>query len=168
MTARSVVVCAALALGACSRAPALQAPAGPPNVLIVTIDTLRADRLGIYGAFRQGSGPSANVATPNMDRLAREGAWAPQADVHVPLTRPAHVSLLSERCKSAGFATGAFVSSVVLEHQSGLARGFDRYSDEMPAGADRRPGDQVVADALGWLRDKSRFFAWVHLYDPHA
>ena len=194
MVAKGLVICAALALGACSRPPAVQAPAGPPNVLIVTIDTLRADRLGIYGA--------QNVATPNMDRMAREGAWAPQADVHVPLTRPSHISLftgrypdehgvrdnvapplgpgvplLSERFKNAGYATAAFVASVVLEHQSGLARGFDVYSDTLPPGADRRSGDEVVADAITWMRELAvpkpeakagRFFAWVHLYDPHA
>jgi arylsulfatase A-like enzyme/Flp pilus assembly protein TadD len=151
----------------------------------VTIDTLRADRLGIYGA--------TNVATPNLDALARDGAWAPQADAHVPLTRPSHVSLftgrypaehgirdnvapplaadvplLSERFQRGGFATGAFIASVVLEKQSGLARGFDQYFDRLPPGADRRPGDQVVAEAIDWMKAKPKFFAWVHLYDPHA
>jgi choline-sulfatase len=193
MTAKCVVMCTALALGACAGRPAPPPASGPPNVLIVTVDTLRADRLGIYGA--------RNVATPNMDRLAREGVWAPQADVHVPLTRPSHISLftgrypdehgirdnvapplapgvplLSERFKNAGYATAAFVASVVLEHQSGLARGFDRYSDTLPPGADRRSGDEVVAEAIAWIRErgapkpeaKAGFFAWVHLYDPHA
>jgi choline-sulfatase len=160
-------------------------PAVATNVLIVTIDTLRADRLGIYGA--------SNVQTPNIDRLAREGAWAPQAMVHAPLTRPSHVSLftgrypdehgirdnvapplrpdvplLAERFQHEGFATGAFVASVVLEKPSGLARGFDVYSDRLPPGADRRPGDEVVGEAADWMRGKSKFFAWVHLYDPHA
>ena len=73
------------ALTSCARAPA--APPKPTNLLIVTIDTLRADRLGVYGA--------ANVSTPQIDRLAREGAWAPQADVHAPLTRPSHASLFT-------------------------------------------------------------------------
>src|SRR6266540_6551256 len=80
-----------LALSACSHPPA--APARPlavaSGVLIVTVDTLRADRVGVYGA--------KNVETPNIDRLAREGAWAPQATVHVPLTRPSHVSLFTGR-----------------------------------------------------------------------
>ena len=133
------------------------------------------------------------MATPAIDRLAREGAWVPNATVHAPLTRPSHTSLftgrypaehgirdnvslplapdvpvLAERFKRDGFSTAAFVASVVLERQSGLDRGFDRYSDRMPAGADRKPGDAVVAEAVEWLKGKSRFFAWVHLYDPHA
>ena len=70
---------------ACLRRPAPAATAR--NVLIVTIDTLRADRVGIYGATQ--------VETPAIDRLAREGAWAPQATVPVPLTRPSHVSLFT-------------------------------------------------------------------------
>lgn len=151
----------------------------------MTIDTLRADRLGIYGA--------ANVATPNLDALAREGAWALNATVHVPLTRPSHVSLftgrlpaehgirdnvspplaadepvLAERFKRDGFATAAFVASAVLDRQSGLARGFDVYSDKFESGADRRSGDLVVAEALEWMKGREPFFAWVHLYDPHA
>jgi choline-sulfatase len=160
-------------------------PAVATNVLIVTIDTLRADRLSVYGA--------ANVQTPNLDRLAREGAWAPQATVHAPLTRPSHVSLftgrnpdehgirdnispplgagvpvLAERFQRAGFATGAFIASTVLDRQSGLARGFDLYSDRFNPGEDRKPGDVVVAEANAWIAGKQKFFAWVHLYDPHA
>jgi choline-sulfatase len=188
MFVRAACLVIALALGAaCStQAPA---PVAPPaiasSVLIVTIDTLRADRVGVYGA--------KNVETPNIDRLAAEGAWAPQATVHVPLTRPSHVSLftgrypdehgvrdnispplaadvplLAERFQRAGFATGAFIASAVLDRQSGLARGFDLYSDRFEPGADRKSGDVVAAEAIGWLPGKSRFFAWVHLYDVHA
>ena len=163
-------------------------PTPPPmarNVLLVTIDTLRADRLGVYGA--------THVATPNIDRLASEGAWAPQATVHAPLTRPSHVSLLTglypaehgirdnvspplaahvpllaEIFKRDGFATAAFIASAVLDRQSGLARGFDLYSDRFPPGADRRSGDAVVAEAIAWMKPRTPFFAWVHLYDPHA
>ena len=146
--------------------------ASATSVLIVTIDTLRADRLGVYGA--------TNVATPNIDALAREGAWAPQATVHAPLTRPSHASLftgrsrrtrhprqrrpplapdvplLSERFKREGFATGAFIASAVLDRQSGLDRGFDRYSDRFDAGADRKPGDVVVAEAIEWMKGSQR------------
>jgi arylsulfatase A-like enzyme len=163
-------------------------------VLIVTIDTLRADRVGIYGA--------ANVQTPNIDRLAREGAWAPQADASVPLTRPSHISMftglypaehgvrdnvsppladdipiLTTLFEKRGFATAAFIASSVLDRQSGLARGFDVYSDRFDAGADQRSGDAVVAEAIAWLKGpappkplgaKAGFYAWVHLYDPHA
>src|SRR5262245_66329864 len=143
-----VLTAAALTLVCgCAERPA---PAAPPrvaaSVLIITIDTLRADRVGIYGA--------TNVETPNMDRLAREGAWASQSDVPVPLTRPSHVSLFTGRYPSehgirdnlsaplnadvpllsgifqqAGFDRAAFVSSSVLDRQSGLARVFDVYSD---------------------------------------
>jgi arylsulfatase A-like enzyme len=177
----------------CSRAGGpVAAPARPTAILIVTIDTLRADRVGIY-ALRQGSGPVARVETPNIDRLAREGAWAPQADVQAPMTRPSHVSLftgrypaehgirdnisqplapevpvLAEAFHQAGHPTAAFVSSAVLDRQSGLARGFDVYADRFENGADRRSGDRTVADAIGWLKTHPGFFAWVHLFEPHA
>jgi arylsulfatase A-like enzyme/Flp pilus assembly protein TadD len=175
--------------------PQSPSPTVPSAVLIVTIDTLRADRIGIYGA--------RNVETPNIDRLAREGAWAPQANAHVPMTRPSHVSLFTGRYPAehgirdnisqplaadvpvlagafheAGYATAAFVSSTVLDRQSGLARGFDVYSDRFENGADRRPGDRTISEAIGWLRQQlaspkpeakaGKFFAWVHLFDPHA
>jgi choline-sulfatase len=187
---RFVAAAAALLLmaPACreSRQPAKpEAPVRPSAVLVVTIDTLRADRIGVYGA--------TNVETPNIDRLAREGAWVPQADVHVPLTRPSHASLftglypaehgirdnvspplpgdvplLAEAFKRAGWPTAAFVASTVLDRQSGLARGFDVYADRFENGADRRSGDRVVAEAVQWMRGKRSFFTWVHLYDPHA
>lgn len=185
---RVLTAAALILVCGCAERPA---PAAPPrvatNVLIITIDTLRADRVGIYGA--------TNVETPNLDRLAREGAWAPQSDVPVPLTRPSHVSLFTGRYPSehgirdnlsaplsadvpllsgifqqAGFATAAFVSSSVLDRQSGLARGFDVYSDRFDKGADQRTADVVTAEAIGWLKSppKPKFFAWIHLYDPHA
>jgi len=184
-----VLTAAALTLicGCSERSAPAPPPRVPTNVLIITIDTLRADRLGIYGA--------TNVETPNMDRLARQGAWAPQSDAPVPLTRPSHVSLFTGRYPSEhgirdnlsaplnadvpllatifqqeGFATAAFVASSVLDRQSGLARGFDVYSDRFDKGADQRTGDVVTAEAIGWLRSppKPKSFAWIHLYDPHA
>ena len=181
-----------LAAAGCRRDPA--PPAAARHLVLVTIDTLRADRLGCYG--------SRDVATPNLDRLAREGALAAEATVHVPLTRPSHASLLTGRLpaehglrdnvtpplaasvptmaeilRKAGFATGAFVSAVVLSAQSGLGRGFETYDDRLEAGADdarflnsiQRRGDVTTAAAVSWLegqRDK-RLFAWLHLYDPH-
>ena len=168
------------------------AAAAATSVLFVTIDTLRADRLGVYGA--------TNVETPNIDRLAREGAWARHSTAHVPLTRPSHTSLftgrypaehgirdnvaptlapdvplLAELFQREGFSTAAFVSSVVLTRQSGLARGFDHYSDSFEIGEDdarflntiQKRGDIVTTEAIAWLKDHPRFFAWVHLYDPH-
>jgi choline-sulfatase len=183
----------ACAASACSQPAQQHSPSVAQNVLLITIDTLRADRVGVYGA--------ANVATPNIDRLAREGAYARHATAHVPLTRPSHVSLftglypaehgirdnvspavppdvplLAERFKARGHTTAAFVSSVVLTRQSGLARGFDHYSDRFELGEDdarflntiQKGGDEVTSEAAAWIRkQQGRFFAWVHLYDPH-
>jgi arylsulfatase A-like enzyme len=193
---------AALLLGAlCTLATACGAkPATPPaartarHLLFITIDTLRADRVGAYG--------STTVATPNLDRLAREGAIALHASVQVPLTRPSHVSLLTglypaehgirdnvspplaknvprspDILQQRGFRTGAFVSSIVLSRQSGLARGFADYADRFEIGEDdarflntiQKRGDATVNEATAWLArpGSERRFAWIHLYDPH-
>src|SRR5262249_28556305 len=184
-------------LGGC----AARAPAPPPlprHVLVVTIDTLRADRLGCYGGTA--------VATPNIDRLARDRAVAIEATVPAPITRPSHVSILTgldpaqhgirdnisralapdvptlaTAFKAAGFDTGGFVSSIVLSAQSGLGRGFDEFSDRFDLGSDARDearfldilerrGGVAVGEALAWLERhaQARTFMWVHLYDPHA
>src|SRR5205085_2495857 len=87
---------------------------------------------------------------------------------NISLPLAADVPLLAERFQRAGFATGAFIASAVLDRQSGLGRGFDLYSDRFDPGADRKPGDVVAAEAIGWLQGKKKFFAWVHLYDVHA
>ena len=188
------LVAAALGAG-CGRGPAREA--GPPvarHLVIVTIDTLRADRLGCYG--------SRDVATPNLDRIAREGAMAPEAMAHVPLTRPSHASLftgllpsehgirdnispallpkvptLAEGLKAAGLETAAFVSSIVLSSQSGLNRGFDTYADRFQADEDdarflntiQKRGDETLGEAVAWLEAhrSGRLFLWLHLYDPH-
>ncbi|MCG8592195.1 MAG: sulfatase-like hydrolase/transferase [Proteobacteria bacterium] len=178
----------ALAIGttACGQPPA-------QRVLLVTIDTLRADHVGSYGH------PTSH--TPTLDALAREGVRFDAAIAPTPLTLPSHASLLTgqnpprhgvrnnstfalgmdvptlpERLRDAGFATAAFVGAVVLDRRYGLDRGFDRYGDRMTprlaAGqysfAERR-ADQVVDEAIAWLQQApDRFFAWVHLYDPHA
>jgi arylsulfatase A-like enzyme/Tfp pilus assembly protein PilF len=182
----------ALAAAACAAPPV--APPAARHLVLVTIDTLRADRLGCYG--------SRNVATPNLDRLASKGVMAMHATVHVPLTRPSHTSIftgllpaehgirdnvsptlapdvptLAPMLKAAGFRTGAFVSSIVLSRQSGLNRGFDEYSDRFEIEGDdarflntiQRPGDVVLKEALAWIQSAGvgRFFAWIHLYDPH-
>jgi arylsulfatase A-like enzyme/Tfp pilus assembly protein PilF len=149
----------------------------PRHLLIVTIDTLRADRLGAYG--------NTSIPTPHFDRLAREGVRAVDATTHVPITRPAHASLftsrypaehgirdnisvplaadvptLAEALKAQGFATAAFVSSFVLSSQSGLDRGFDHYDDAFPAGTTdealligsvQRRGDETVDRVEQWL-----------------
>jgi len=191
-----VLTVAVVMLGvACAPRSAPQsARASAKNLVLVTIDTLRADRVGVYGATR--------VATPNLDRLAREGALALQATVPVPLTRPSHISLftgrypaehgirdnvspplasdvpvLAELLQQRGFTTAAFVSSIVLSKQSGLGRGFALYSDRFDIGEDdarflntiQRRGDVVVEEAVKWIAagTPERKFAWVHLYDPH-
>ncbi len=175
--------------------------APPPtarHLVLVTIDTLRADRLGCYG--------NRGLPTPHLDRLAAEGAMAPDAMVHVPLTRPSHFSLfsgllpvqhgirdnlapprgpetplLAEVLQTAGFRTAAFVSSIVLASHTGLDRGFDTYSDEFEgedgethlASELQKRGDETVQEAVSWLESgvqgpETRLFAWIHLYDPHA
>jgi choline-sulfatase len=179
-------------------APASSPSARPQHVVIVTIDTLRADRLGCYG--------NDSVATPNLDRLAREGAMALSAGVPAPITRPSHVSIftglypaqhgirdnisralskdvptLAEKFKAAGYETAGFVSSIVLSRQSGLARGFDHFSDHFDLGPDahdearfldilEKRGDVAVGEGIAWLdgRARARTFMWIHLYDPHA
>ncbi|NWG12768.1 MAG: sulfatase-like hydrolase/transferase [Acidobacteria bacterium] len=166
---------------------------GPPNLVVITIDTLRADRLGCYG-YR-------NIKTPRIDALASDGVLVENAYTPVPLTLPAHASLftgtypvfhgvrdftgdtlseeratLATMLRSAGYSTGAVVASAVLEARWGINQGFDFYSDSFPSPttqnwqpiAERR-GDEVVRESLLWLERNSRapFFLWVHLYDPH-
>jgi arylsulfatase A-like enzyme/cytochrome c-type biogenesis protein CcmH/NrfG len=169
---------------------------GRPSVLLISVDTLRADRVGSYG-YR-------DAATPVIDRLAARGLRFAQATTTVPLTLPAHTSLmtgtfptyngvrdnggfyvddslitLAETLKGQGYRTGGFVGAFVLDGRWGIAQGFETYYDDfdlskfdMTAGLDaaQRPGRDVVDHALEWLvRDREQpFFAWVHLYDPHA
>ncbi len=159
--------------------------------MLVTIDTLRADRVGVYGLS------SARTAT--LDGLARDGvrfdrAWAP-----APITLTTHASVMSGRyppghgarhngiavdqtvptlattLKAAGFATAAFVSAFPLDRRFGLQRGFDVYDDQLPRMPDGRPlneraGSDTVARASSWVQShgSDRFFLWVHLFEPHA
>ncbi len=188
---RTALVAGLLLLAGCH-----SRPEPPRHLVLVTIDTLRADRVGVYGA--------KDVETPNLDRIAREGAMAIRTTAHVPLTRPSHTSLLTGMLptrhgirdnisparvpevptlatvtKAAGFRTAAFVSSIVLAGGDGLERGFDLYSDEIRSDSSseglpflnelQRPGDETLAEAETWLESNrdSRLFAWIHLYDPH-
>jgi arylsulfatase A-like enzyme/tetratricopeptide (TPR) repeat protein len=164
------------------------------NLLLITLDTVRADRLGAYGY--------AAAETPALDRLAREGVRFESASAAAPLTLPSHATILSGRLppqhglrnngggrfpagaptlaahlKTAGYETGAFVGSFVLDRRFGLDRGFDTYDDaierdpDAPSGlAAERSGAIVVDRALDWLRRRpaAPFFLWVHLYDAHA
>jgi arylsulfatase A-like enzyme/Flp pilus assembly protein TadD len=169
------------------------APARGASLLVVTIDTLRADRVGAYGA--------RDVRTPAMDQLAARGLLFEEALASVPLTLPSHATILSglepprhgvrdngiyvfpperetlaTRLKAAGYATGAFVAAYVLDRRFGLDRGFDVYDDRIERREEgtsvlesERRGEVVAAAALRWIRSQAGpFFAWVHLYDPHA
>jgi arylsulfatase A-like enzyme/Tfp pilus assembly protein PilF len=165
------------------------------NLLLITLDTTRADRLGAYGWT-----PSV---TPNLDRIAGEGVVFDHAAAPAPLTLPAHSSLftakyppehgvrdnggfslderettLAERLKATGMKTGGFVGAYVLDRKWGIAQGFDRYFDnfdlskfDSPSlGEVERPGNEVADRALEWLQTvkTSRFFGWLHFYDAHS
>lgn len=178
----------ALACGGCGDArPAEQRPC----VLLVTIDTLRADRVGCYGR--------KEARTPTLDALAARGVRFESVWTSVPLTLPAHASLLTgrhppehglhvngraalgsaaptlgEHAKSAGCATAAFVSSAVLDGAFGLDRGFDQYDDELGpivvggAPVIERSAKETIDAARAWIgAQQGPWFAWVHLYDPH-
>jgi cytochrome c-type biogenesis protein CcmH/NrfG len=168
----------------------LPAP-GARNLLLVTIDSLRADRVGAYG--------HAAARTPAFDAVAAAGTRFARAYAAAPLTLPSHASLLTGRyppahrsrhdglrlkegipslssvLRARGLATAAFVSAARLDARFGLGTGFSVYDARMPPGdadrrVDRRPGEQTVTAALAWLgaqRD-SPFFLWVHLFEPHA
>lgn len=161
------------------------------NVLLISIDTCRADHLSSYG-FRRAT-------TPHIDALAAEGVRFARAISPVPLTLPAHASLLTgttppfhgvranathrlappnltlaEILASHGFRTGAVVSSFVLDSRFGLDQGFEQYDDSFEApsaadGIDQRRGDEVTRRASLWLAEhgRSRFFLFLHYYDPH-
>jgi len=183
---------AAAAAPAAAGVPRPPLPAGT-DVVLVTIDTLRADVLGFAG--------HPEVATPNLDRVARGGRRLTSAYAHNVVTLPSHANILTGRypyqhgvrensgfklgpdlptlatlLKDAGYATAAFVAAFPLDARYGLGRGFDVYDDRypLPSRADQfvpaeRRGDQVVALALEWWSATAGpRFLWVHLYDPHA
>jgi arylsulfatase A-like enzyme/Tfp pilus assembly protein PilF len=186
----AVVLCAG-----CSRGTRQQAAGPRPNVLLVTIDTLRADHVGVYGY--------AAASTGTLDALAARGVRFETAVAHVPLTGPSHASILTglnpirhgfrnnsgyalpatvrtaaEEFRAAGYRTAAFVSAFPLDRRFGLNRGFEVYNDHLPRGNDRRrtPYVERFADAttdvaLRWLSQAGTgqpWFLWVHFYDPHA
>jgi arylsulfatase A-like enzyme/Flp pilus assembly protein TadD len=183
----ALALAALLALGGCNRIAALRAAPKGPNLLLVTIDTLRADHVGAYGAV--------DAQTPVMDRLAAEGTRFATAISSAPLTLPSHASILTglypprhgvryngisrlppsfdtmtERLRDAGYATGAVIGAYVLAGKFGLDQGFEYYDDETRLQGDsaQRPASEVTALALDWLERAERpFFLWVHYYDPH-
>lgn len=168
--------------------------AKPPeaaNVLLITIDTLRFDRVGIHS--------DRHVRTPHLDALARRSAVFERAFAHTTLTRPSHANILTgttplyhgvsdnpgfrledryltlaEYMKAERYETGAFIGAFVLDRRFGLARGFDHYDDD---NGDQdfdafdfveRPADEVVEPAMEWISARSgKWFCWVHVFDPH-
>jgi arylsulfatase A-like enzyme/thioredoxin-like negative regulator of GroEL len=158
---------------------------GPRNVVLVTLDTTRADRLGCYG--------HAAAVTPVLDSLAARGVVFERAFTSVPLTLAAHASILtglyptrhgvrdngifqlaesfqtvSEVFKDAGYQTGAFVSAFVLAKSFGTAQGFTTYDDRF---YNERGAQQTSRAAARWIEklDPARpFFLWLHYYDPHV
>jgi len=171
-------------------------PWRPLNIVMVTIDTLRADHLGCYGYPK--------IATPNLDRLASQGVLFENAVAQTPLTPPSHASMftgtnpnvhqvrgtggfvldasketLAEILQQHGWQTAAFVGAPVLKRTFGLNQGFETYDDRMPEpdpaktsleNPSLRAGT-VVDRAVEWLDSHAGskpFFLWVHVYDPHA
>ena len=175
-----------LGLAACAEAP----PFEPVSLLLVTVDTLRADHLGCYG------GP---FETRAIDALAAEGVLVEQVLTPTPTTAPAHASLftgrypwhhrvlengdpfengptLAEQARGHGLRTAAFVSSYVLHQDFGFGRGFEHYSytGDIPEEPDDQGdwyarGEVTTGEALAWLREHADapFFAWIHYFDPH-
>jgi len=169
-------------------------PKGPPprpNLLLITIDTLRADRVGFYS--------DRHVGTPQIDSLASRGVVFTRAFSHSPTTLPAHTNILlgatpsyhgvhdntnfvvrgefltlAEHLKNFGYATGAFIGGFPLESRFGLDQGFDTYDDRFdrtgptPSESGTRRAENVLAGALAWLGNKEApWFLWIHFWDPH-
>jgi choline-sulfatase len=177
-----------VALAGCRGERPAQPPAASarPSILVVTLDTTRADSIG----------PEAiGVSTPAFDAIASRGRWFRQAYATAPETLPSHASMMTglypaghgvhenaralpeghvlaaERLKQAGYATAAFVSSFVLARQFGLARGFDVYDDARPAGGVERSAGDTTERAIAHLGQAAAgtpLFIWVHYFDPHA
>jgi arylsulfatase A-like enzyme/Flp pilus assembly protein TadD len=174
----------ALALGAVALLTGCGEDGPPPSLVLITLDTTRADRLGCYGYDA--------AHTPTLDSLAAEGTRFDRAMAAVPVTLPSHSTILTgvgparhgvrdngvfilgdefetvaETLGETGYQTGAFLSAFVLSRPYGTAQGFTTYDDHL---YNERPGHLTTRKAVGWLEriDPSQpFFLWVHYYDPH-
>ncbi len=179
-------------IGALGPLPApAKAGKSPLNVLLITIDTLRPDRLSCYS--------DEHIRTPNIDSLAERGTLFLKAFAHTPTTLPSHTNILlgatplyhgvhdnqnfivrdefltlAEHLKGAGYATGAFVGAFPLDSRFGLTQGFDVYDDNYGSknyqefSYVERPAEIVIQKAMDWLEDKRNpWFLWVHCFDPH-
>ncbi len=188
----SIVACGlVLALAGCGEPGAPAPPSLPRHLVLITIDTLRADRVGAYGY--------SGARTPVLDEVARGGVRFERAFAPAPITLTSHASLLTglyppghgarhngmrvkpgtltlaAHLRAQGFATAAFVAAFPLERRFGLDGGFEVYGDRLPRGVDgrpaaERPGYEVVDEAVAWWRasQADRRFLWVHLFEPHA
>jgi choline-sulfatase len=189
------LLCSVPIIAACSRdaaTPQRTATAGAARgVLLITIDTLRADRVGAYGY--------SAARTPALDALAGTGVRFNAAYATAPITLTSHASLLTGRYPPGhaarhngmrvdpgiptiadalarhGFVTAAFIAAFPLDRRFGLNKGFQTYSDRMPRDEDGRPANErpgriVIDEAIDWLgvHRHERFFVWVHLFEPHA
>lgn len=169
---------------ACHQESATPPPAPRPSILLVTLDTTRADAVGPE---------SVNVSTPSFNALAARGRRFRWAYATVPQTLPSHTSMLtglypaghgvhenarhvadtqtliSEKLHAAGYRTAAFVSSFALARRFGLARGFDIYDDEQPGGRPERTAKETTDRVISFLNEPATkpLFLWVHYYDPH-
>lgn len=194
----AVALAAALLSFGCRRAPARAAPVPTPHpdILLITVDTLRSDAPGYSG--------NARASTPNIDRLAGEGRAYLSAHAHNVMTLPSHANILTGRypyehgvrdndgfrldpkiptlatlLRSAGYSTAAVIGAFPLDARFGLDRGFDTYDERYPQGANEydfrvaeRPASEVVALARRWWADNAGAgrprFLWAHLYDCHS
>ena len=173
----------------------LSASQGKPanlNVLLLTLDTIRPDRLSCYS--------SEYLKTPQIENLAAQGALFKRAFAHNPITLPSHANILlgttplyhgvhdnskfwvaesfitlAEFLKEKDYSTGAFIGAFALDSRFGLNQGFDVYDDSYPSGSSdafvspERKAEEVIQPALDWLKNQdSKWFAWIHLWDPHA
>jgi arylsulfatase A-like enzyme/Tfp pilus assembly protein PilF len=161
-------------------------PAKGANVLLITVDTLRFDRVGVNS--------SKYVKTPNIDALAGRSLVFSNAYAHSTLTRPSHANILTgttplyhgvsdnpgfrlesryptlaESFKTAKYRTGAFIGAFILDSQFGLDRGFDVYDDMHGQSAlVERSAERVIRPALDWIAgQREKWFCWIHLFDPH-
>ena len=180
--------------------------AGPPtfarlrqgrdfNVIVITLDTTRADRLPSYGC--------KDLETPTLDAFAARGVRFENCYAQTPLTLPSHTTLMTgtlplfhgirdnggffvpqglktmaELFKDKGYETGAFIAAYVLDSKWGLNQGFDTYFDKfdlskfkrISLGTVQRPANEILDQAVPWLEERKdkKFFAWLHLYDPHS
>jgi arylsulfatase A-like enzyme/Flp pilus assembly protein TadD len=173
--------------------PPVQDEAKLPNVVLITLDTTRADRLGAYGYD--------NAATQNIDKLAGAGRVYQYAYSPLPLTIPSHAAIftgmypptigirnngtgkledsaytLTEHLRNHGYATVGSISAFVTSSEWGFDQGFQKFYDDLPKPKtgdfwhNERPGEKVVDDLLNWMAKADRegpIFAWAHFYDPH-